>query len=67
MKREKSVREQKMLERLDKGKEKVREEQRKVRWRKDPGTWSSVQEPDLSPIAGSARSCEFHELIQLRM
>ena len=54
--RVKSQREYERLDKLEREKEAIRAEQRKVRWRKDAGQWSSVAEPNLSPIAQSQRS-----------
>jgi len=44
------------LEKLESEKEAIRLEQRHIRWRKEAGQWSSVAEPNLSPIAQSHRS-----------
>jgi hypothetical protein len=49
-------REQERLQRLEKEKKTIRNEQRQVHWRKEVGQWSSVAEPNLSPIAQSQRS-----------
>ena len=51
-----SRREEDKLEKMEKEKEAIRLEQRHVRWRKEAGQWSSVAEPNLSPIAQSQRS-----------
>ncbi|KAL7949944.1 hypothetical protein V8C42DRAFT_361032 [Trichoderma barbatum] len=39
-----------------KGKKKAREMSKAVRWKRRVGEWSSLQEPDLSPIAQSLKS-----------
>ncbi len=56
LERAQSRREQEKMDKLEKGKEAIRTEQRKVRWRKEASQWSSVAEPDLSPVAQSQRS-----------
>ncbi|EHK20365.1 uncharacterized protein TRIVIDRAFT_224085 [Trichoderma virens Gv29-8] len=45
-----------MISRSLKGKQKVRELNKGVRWKRRVGEWSSLQEPDLSPIAQSLKS-----------
>ncbi len=54
--RTQSSREQEKMDKIEKEKEAIRVTQRGVRWRKDVGQWSSVAEPNLSPIAQSQRS-----------
>ena len=64
LQRESTRRELRKMEKLDKGKQVMRDEQRKVRWRKEAAGWSSVAEPNLSPIAQSQRSsnsCKFEQ------
>jgi hypothetical protein len=65
LKRTLSQKEEEKLEKLEKEKEAIRKEQRHIRWRKEAGQWSSVAEPNLSPIAQSQRSgttCMFLQL-----
>jgi hypothetical protein len=47
---------QESIDKYEKGKDELRQQQSLVRWRKDTGQWSSVAEPTLSPIAQSSRS-----------
>ena len=44
------------LSRSHKGKQKVKDLGKAVRWKRRAGQWSSLQEPDLSPIAQSLKS-----------
>ncbi|KAL6881434.1 hypothetical protein J3F83DRAFT_765615 [Trichoderma novae-zelandiae] len=44
------------LSRSQKGKQRVRDLGKAVRWKRRVGEWSSLQEPDLSPIAQSLKS-----------
>lgn len=46
--------EQARLDKAQSKKDSVRAFQRRVRWRKDKNQWSSVAEPDLSPIADAS-------------
>jgi hypothetical protein len=49
--------EQERLDKVQRKKESIRAFQHRVRWRRDRNQWSSVAEPDLSPIVdASARS-----------
>lgn len=62
--------EQERLDKVQRNKESIRSFQHRVRWRKDRNQWSSVAEPDLSPIADASarsrtsRSSEWHRLIR---
>ncbi|OIW32245.1 hypothetical protein CONLIGDRAFT_678651 [Coniochaeta ligniaria NRRL 30616] len=46
--------EQERLDKIQRRKESIRTFQQRVRWRKDRNQWSSVAEPDLSPIADAS-------------
>jgi hypothetical protein len=58
--------EQGRLDKIQRNKDSIRAFQQRVRWRKDRNQWSSVAEPDLSPIADAStrsrtpRSSEWH-------
>lgn len=67
LQRAQSRREREKLEKFEREKEAIRSEQQKVKWRKEAGQWSSVAEPNLSPIAqsqGSGTGCKLpsHQL-----
>ncbi|KAK0715668.1 hypothetical protein B0H67DRAFT_246801 [Lasiosphaeris hirsuta] len=49
-------REQVRLDKITRQKEAIRLAQQRVQWRHEPGQWSSVAEPQLSPIAQSTQS-----------
>ncbi|KAJ9162198.1 hypothetical protein NKR19_g1519 [Coniochaeta hoffmannii] len=46
--------EQERLDKIQRKKDPIRTFQQRVRWRKDKNQWSSVAEPDLSPIADAS-------------
>ncbi|KAB5572530.1 hypothetical protein GE09DRAFT_1217088 [Coniochaeta sp. 2T2.1] len=46
--------EQERLDKIQRKKDSIRAFQQRVRWRKDTNQWSSVAEPDLSPIADAS-------------
>ncbi|KAK3353160.1 hypothetical protein B0T25DRAFT_607256 [Lasiosphaeria hispida] len=49
-------REQERLDKVARKKEAIRLAQQRIQWRHEPGQWSSVAEPQLSPIAQSTQS-----------
>lgn len=61
--------EQERLDKTHRKKDSIRNFQQRVRWRKDTNQWSSVAEPDLSPIADAStrsrtpRSSECYRLV----
>lgn len=60
--RAQAAHEQDKHDKAQRQKDVIRVEQRQVRWRKDEARWSSVAEPNLSPIAqsqGTGTSCKF--------
>lgn len=46
--------EQERLDMIQRKKESIRALQQRVRWRREKNQWSSVAEPDLSPIADAS-------------
>lgn len=64
--------EQEQLDKTQRKKVSIRALHQRVRWRKDTNQWSSVAEPDLSPIADAStrsrtpRSSEWHQLVSAR-